>query len=115
MKLAEEWAPEFCFGGDIQPDITTIIRRIQADASGQWVLPHASVAEFNQLRDQLANVLDLLLLAKCPDCNGSGSYAQETRDGGCDQVECRWCSDRASALIKQHESQQVATKGEVAF
>jgi hypothetical protein len=40
----------------------------------------------------------LLELAKCPDCDGSGSIPHQFQDGEWDQQQCQWCDERSKMV-----------------
>ena len=67
----------------------------------------------------LAAAVELLRVAKCPDCDGCGFTVRET--GGCDmdgendtrecvQEQCRWCYER-NGLLAEYDTANAA--GEV--
>ncbi len=54
-----------------------ILKLIQ-QAKEEWTIP----------------LIQLLKVAKCPDCDGSGSYASPDKNGEPIQTQCRWCFER---------------------
>ena len=58
-----------------------------------------ALAERNvQLRAERDRLKELLSVAKCPNCEGSGSYVRQTGEDTCEEMKCEWCSERYSAL-----------------
>lgn len=52
----------------------------------EWIKPYA----------------EMLKIAQCPDCNGSGSYAiPNHKTGEPEQQQCRWCFER-NLLLNDH-------------
>jgi hypothetical protein len=63
-------------------------------------------AELTALRADKARLIDLLQQTHCPNCDGSGSYAQPQMSGdgeeiGVEQVQCQWCFETKSAMKGQ--------------
>ena len=65
------------------------LRAVMASDLESWMTDHVRVPV-----DSLERLRNLLLLGKCPDCNGSGAY-YDNMGGVC---QCQWCYERDAAL-----------------
>ena len=57
-----------------------------ADIMQAWI----AIDELERLRAHVAEVKDLLALAKCPCCDGSGAYY----DNHGEVCQCQWCYEK---------------------
>ena len=49
---------------------------------------------------------ELLQLAKCPDCDGSGSIPHQFMDGEWDQQQCQWCDERNKMIYNFEDNEE---------
>ena len=58
----------------------------------------ANQQTIEDLTAKAERLIGLLSVAKCPNCDGSGSVPVEGGDGGWEAEQCQWCFEREAAL-----------------
>ena len=70
--------------------LVPILNRKLQEMEGQY---NRAVADIIQFRAILKASAELISMAKCPDCDGSGSYFSED-----EEQQCRWCFESNQIL-----------------
>ena len=62
---------------------------------------HDKLADlYNAVRETVGSLTTLLAATKCPECDGSGSYARYNIYGEVEAVQCQWCHDTRLLLAE---------------
>lgn len=91
LDLVREYAPLFImsqFGGckRLEDKIVSYVAR--AEKRG---------------REEGERLKKLLSVAKCPECDGSGSILQQVGDDEWEQQQCQWCYEKNQLTNKDNE------------
>ena len=75
--------------------------RVKRDDENNWKEPGACLD--CKIAD-LERLVGLLDVAKCPNCDGSGSYSGADTYGEEVQIQCQWCFEKATLVEKERLS-----------
>lgn len=83
-------------------------RDIYREETHRWKAALQALEKENaELKQQLAAfhaAVELLGVSKCPNCDGSGSYAIEGPHGEAQECQCQFCFEKNALLASQKDA-----------
>jgi hypothetical protein len=87
------------FGTDISDNMqkaAAAIRELREQLAAQLQASRDNKDWFDALKTDYDALRALLRVAKCPNCDGSGSIPHQVGEGEWEQEQCQWCDERAA-------------------